>query len=221
VVRLTGEKFSAIEYDGETVKAGASVKLSDLVFGCVEKGLAGAESLAGVPGSIGGAVRMNAGGKFGDIGSIVEAVTVMDSDGKVFDIKKPQLVFDYRKSNIVAKYILNATMKLFAGEPEAILKNVKEIWAFKKNSQPLNTKNSGCIFKNPTGHAMSAGAMIDRAGCKAMAVGKATVSEKHANFIIADGECKSSDLLQLIEQVKQKVLARFDVELELEIKIWP
>jgi UDP-N-acetylmuramate dehydrogenase len=95
---------------------------------------------------------------------------------------------------------------------------VKETWMYKKNNQPLNTKNAGCIFKNPPG--MAAGAMIDRAGLKGRRVGGATVSEKHANFIVAGKDCKSRDVLKLIDIVKDTVRKQFNVELELEIEVW-
>jgi UDP-N-acetylmuramate dehydrogenase len=161
---------------------------------------------------------MNAGGNFGDFGSVVETVTLMDKAGKVFEKSKPELVFDYRKTNITAKFILNARLKLNASDPEQVMRTVKEIWICKKNSQPLNTKNAGCIFKNPGG--ASAGAMIDKAGLKGLRIGGAVVSDKHANFIIAEDGCTSRDVTRLIETVKQRVKEQFDVELELEIEIW-
>jgi UDP-N-acetylmuramate dehydrogenase len=184
----------------------------------VKKGLSGLEALTGIPGSIGGAVKMNAGGHAGDIGAVVETVTLMDSAGNVFEKSKPELVFDYRCTNITANFILNAQMKLTPDDPEQIMRTVKEVWIYKKNNQPLNTRNSGCIFKNPRG--VSAGALIDRAGLKGLRTGAAVVSEKHANFIIAEKGCKSRDVIKLIETVKQKVKEQFDVELELEIEIW-
>jgi UDP-N-acetylmuramate dehydrogenase len=184
----------------------------------VQKGLSGLESLTGIPGSIGGAVRMNAGGNFGDIGALVETVTLMDNTGSVFEKSKPELMFDYRQTNITAKFILNANLKLTAAEPEQILRTLKEIWIYKKNNQPLNTKNCGCIFKNPRG--VSAGALIDRAGLKGLQIGGAIVSEKHANFIIAKKGCQSRDVTRLINAVKERVKERFGVELELEIEIW-
>jgi UDP-N-acetylmuramate dehydrogenase len=109
-------------------------------------------------------------------------------------------------------------MELAEGDSEAILRTVKEIWIYKKNSQPLNTRNAGCVFKNPRG--LSAGAMIDRAGLKGTQVGGAKVSEKHANFIIAEGECTSQDVLNLIETVQRRVQQEFGIELELELEIW-
>ncbi len=98
------------------------------------------------------------------------------------------------------------------------MRTVKEVWIYKKNNQPLSSKNSGCIFKNPRG--VSAGALIDRAGLKGLQIGGAVVSEKHANFIIAQKGCKSSDVLRLIDAIKQRVKEEFDTELELEIESW-
>ena len=218
VIRLESEYFRQIEFEGEEVRAGAGVELSKLVLICVEKGLSGVETLTGIPGSIGGAVKMNAGGNFGDIGAAVESVTLMDIEGNIFEKSKPELIFDYRRTNITARFILGARMKLGGGDPEQIMRTVKEMWIYKKNNQPLNTRNSGCIFKNPIG--ASAGALIDRAGLKGMQIGGAAVSDKHANFIIAGKDCKSRDVMRLIDVIKERVKEKFDVDLELEIEIW-
>jgi len=218
VIKLDSDQFQKVEFDGEEVTAWAGADLSKLVLTCVEKGLSGIEALTGIPGSIGGAVRMNAGGNFGDIGAAVETVTLMDNQGSVFEKSKPELMFDYRRTNITAKFVLNARLQLSAADPEQIMRTVKEMWIYKKNNQPLNTKNSGCIFKNPRG--VSAGALIDRAGLKGLQIGGAVVSEKHANFIIAENKCKSRDVLRLIDVIKERVKEQFDTDLELEIEIW-
>jgi UDP-N-acetylmuramate dehydrogenase len=218
VIKLEAKEFAQTQFDGEELTAWAGAELGALVLTCVRKGLSGVEALTGIPGSIGGAVKMNAGGSFGDIGASVESVTLMDGQGNIFEKSKPELMFDYRRTNITAKFILNAKLKLACAESEQIMRTVKEIWIYKKNSQPLNTKNSGCIFKNPRG--VSAGALIDRAGLKGLQIGGATVSEKHANFIIADKGCKSRDVMRLIDAIKQRVKEKFDIELELEIEIW-
>jgi UDP-N-acetylmuramate dehydrogenase len=161
---------------------------------------------------------MNAGGGFGDIGSAIESVTLMDNKGDIFEKSKPELVFDYRQTNITAKFILSARLNLAAGDKEQIMRAVKEIWIYKKNSQPLNTRNSGCIFKNPRG--VSAGALIDRAGLKGLQIGGAIVNEKHANFIVAKKGCTSRDVMRLIDAVRERVKEQFQIELELEIEIW-
>jgi UDP-N-acetylmuramate dehydrogenase len=218
VIKLDSDEFKQVEFNGENITAWAGAELSRLVLNCVEKGLSGLEALTGIPGSIGGAVKMNAGGNFGDIGASVETVTIMDSQGKIFEKSKPELMFDYRQTNITVPFILSAQMKLNTAPPDQILRTVKEIWMYKKNNQPLNTKNSGCIFKNPRG--VSAGALIDRSGLKGTRIGGAVVSEKHANFFIAEKNCKTKDVLKLIDLVKKKVLEHFDIELELEVEVW-
>ncbi|MDD5063867.1 MAG: UDP-N-acetylmuramate dehydrogenase [Phycisphaerae bacterium] len=218
VIKLETEKFAQTQFNGEQIVAGAGAKLSELVLTCVKKGLSGLEALTGIPGSIGGAVKMNAGGNFGDIGAAIETVTLMDSQGDTFEKSKPELMFDYRSTNITAQFILNATLKLASADPEQIMRTVKEIWIYKKNSQPLNTRNCGCVFKNPRG--VSAGALIDRSGLKGLRIGGAVVSEKHANFILAEDGCKSRDVVRLIDAIKERVNEQFGIELELEIEIW-
>ncbi len=218
VIKLEGEQFGQTEFAGEQVTAWAGAQLSQLVLDCVEKGLSGIEVLTGIPGSVGGAVKMNAGGQFGDIGSAVESVTLLDSQGGLFEKSKPELIFDYRSVNIRAPFVLNAKLKLTEADPERIMRTVKESWIYKKNNQPLNTRNCGCVFKNPPG--ASAGALIDRAGLKGLQVGGAAVSEKHANFIVAGDGCTSRDIMRLISAVQQRVREQVDVELEPEIEIW-
>jgi len=218
VIKLDSEAFREVTFSGEEVVAGAGFQMNKLILDCVNRGLGGLESLTGIPGSVGGAVRMNAGGRAGDISSAVESVTLMNFKGEVFEKVRPELSFDYRKCNITATFILSAKMLLNESDPEQILRVVKEIWIYKKNSQPLNTKNAGCIFKNPSETA--AGALIDRAGLKGLRVGGAVVSDKHANFIVAEKDCKSSDVLQLIEKVQQRVRDNFGVDLELELEVW-
>jgi len=218
VIKLEGETFSEIEYQGENVRAMAGASLSKMVLDCVRKGLGGLEALTGIPGSVGGAVKMNAGGAFGDVGGSVQSVTLMDKDGNIFEKAKPELVFDYRSVNITVRTILAANLVLSESDPEQMLRTTKEIWIYKKNTQPLNTRNAGCIFKNPRG--LSAGALIDRAGLKGMRIGGAAVSEKHANFIVAEEGCKSRDVIDLIESIRGRVKEEFDIDLELELEIW-
>lgn len=218
VIRLDDPAFCQMEFDGDTLVAGAGVHLGKLILDTIRKGLGGLESLGGIPGTIGGAVKMNAGGRFGDIGSVVRSVTVMDKSGTIFEKAKPELVFDYRWVNITAKVILAATLDLTEADPESLLRTYKEVWIYKKNTQPLDTHNAGCVFKNP--RSASAGSLIDRAGLKNTKVGGAAVSDKHANFIVTEKGCTSADVRQLIELIQSKVKEKFDVELETEIEIW-
>ena len=218
VFKLEGPEFAKTSFKGEILTAGAGADIGELARSCVEKGLSGFEAVTGIPGSVGGAVKMNAGGNWGDLGTIVESVTLMDNKGNIFEKSKPELVFDYRSTNITARFILDATMHLTPGDPQQILKAVQEIWIYKKNTQPLNPRNAGCVFKNPRG--VSAGSLIDRAGLKGHKVGGASVSEKHANFIVAEKGCKGSDVLKLINTIQNKVKEEFDINLELELEVW-
>ena len=219
VVRLTDTHFGQITVEGRVVRAGAGAGLSRLLQVCARHGLSGMECLVGIPGSVGGAVKMNAGGRFGDIGSYTQSVRLMDSSGYEFARPREDIYFGYRQTNIMARLILCAEFTLMEDDPEQIARMIKEVWMLKKNSQPLSSRNAGCVFKNP--RALSAGALIDQAGLKGMTVGSAQISERHANFIVVDNGACSSDVLTLIEQVRQKIKERFEVDLELELEIWP
>jgi UDP-N-acetylmuramate dehydrogenase len=219
VFRLDEEFWRRVQYKDNLVEVGAGADLQKLLVRTIRQGLAGIECLAGIPGTVGGGVRMNAGGKFGDIGSIVQSVQVMDTHGNLFLRQKDDLVFEYRTTNIAAPFILSATLELEEDDPERILRKTKEIWMFKRNTQPLNTKNAGCVFKNPRG--LSAGALIDQAGFKGMRVGGAEVSAKHANFIIAHPGCTAEDVLTMIKLIREKVFDRNQIHLESEIQVWP
>jgi UDP-N-acetylmuramate dehydrogenase len=218
VFRLEHDNWRRVTCDGPVVEVGAGADIQRTVLRTVRAGLAGIECLAGIPGTLGGAIKMNAGGKFGDIGAVLTAATLMDASGNVFERTKDDLIFDYRHSNITAPFILAAKMELDEEDPDRIMARTKEIWMYKRNSQPLNTKNAGCIFKNPRG--LSAGALIDQAGLKGMRIGGAEVSAKHANFIIAHAGCRSEDVFKLIKLVSERVYDKNQLHLETEVQIW-
>jgi UDP-N-acetylmuramate dehydrogenase len=219
VFRLDEDYWRRVKFEGATMEVGAGADMQRLLVRTVRQGLAGIECLAGIPGTVGGGVRMNAGGKFGDIGAVITRVQVMDVTGLLFERHKDDLVFDYRSTNISAKFILSATLELEEDDPERIMKKTKEIWMYKRNTQPLNTKNCGCIFKNPRG--LSAGALIDQAGLKGFKVGGAEVSTKHANFIVAHPGCRADDVMRLVKIIREKVFEKNEIHLESEVQIWP
>jgi UDP-N-acetylmuramate dehydrogenase len=219
VFRLDEEHWRRVKYEKTMVEVGAGVDMQKLVLRTVRQGLAGIECLAGIPGTVGGGIRMNAGGKFGDIGAVVRRVQVMDSEGTVFERTRDDLVFDYRSTNIAAPFILGATLELDEDDPELIMRKTKQIWMYKRNSQPLNTKNAGCVFKNPRG--LSAGALIDQAGLKGMRLGGAEISGKHANFIVAHPGCTADDIHRLIRIMQEKVWEKNEIHLETEVQMWP
>lgn len=218
VIKLDQDYWRRAKIDGTSLEVGSGVDIQKLILRTVRAGLAGIETLAGIPGTIGGGIRMNAGGKYGDIGSRVTKVTVMSQDGTVFDRLKEDLLFEYRYANIAAPFILGATLELQQEDPDELMRRTKEIWMFKKNSQPLNTKSAGCMFKNPRG--LSAGALIDQAGLKGFRVGGAEVSGKHANFIVAHPNCSADDVLRIVKIIQEKVSEKFEVNLETEVKMW-
>ncbi len=218
VIHLNRSAFKTMAFDGCQVSAGAGADVQRLIRECAHKGLSGLECLAGIPGTVGGEIRMNAGGAFGDIGSQVLDVTVMDINGQSYTRQRDDLVFEYRHSNITAKLILAATFELIPDDPNRIAEKVKEIWMFKRNSQPLSENNAGCIFKNVNG--TSAGQLIDKTGLKGLCIGGAEVSQRHANFIVAKPGCKAADIQALITQVRRRVQEKFGIILETEVAIW-
>lgn len=218
VIHLTPKHFGEVTFTRETVKVQAGAMMSKLVLRCVREGRSGLEALAGIPGTVGGCVRMNAGGAFGDCGSAVARVTVMDEECNIFERFRSDLAFAYRSTNITSRFILSTEFDVVEDDPHRILRQIKQIWMHKKNSQPLGQANAGCIFKNPRG--ISAGALIDKAGLKGKQVGGAKVSEKHANFIITDATATAFDVLKLVDEIRDRVAKEFGVNLEKEIEVW-
>lgn len=218
VIHLGQGQFTEVAIVEGGIKAAAGFDMGKLVLRCVRDGLSGLECLTGVPGSVGGCVKMNAGGAFGDIGNVVESVTVMTDRGEVFTRHRSDLTFGYRSTNINTKFILGAQFRMVEDDPHRILKQVKQVWIYKKNTQPLGQGSAGCVFKNPRG--LSAGALIDRAGLKGKRVGGATVSDRHANFIVVDKGAKASDVLKLINIIRETVYKKNEVYLETEIEVW-
>ncbi|HUG91013.1 MAG TPA: UDP-N-acetylmuramate dehydrogenase [Planctomycetaceae bacterium] len=218
VVRLAGEAFSKIDVKGTTVRAGSAAPLSNLISHTVKAKLAGLEVLAGIPGTIGGALRGNAGGRSGDIGQFATAVRVLTVRGEEFVRTGDALTFGYRTSSINEPAVLEGTFELQPDDPEEIIRRMRKLWIMKKATQPLSFQSAGCIFKNPRG--LSAGALIEQAGLKGTRIGGAEVSDRHANFIVTHEGVTADDVLRLIDLARSKVAEQFGVDLELEIQIW-
>jgi len=226
VVCLDDPSFAQLKIDGHTVTAGAGYDLFRLVRETAKAGLGGLEVVAGIPASIGGAVRMNAGGAYGEIGSAVKRVQVMSSSGQVYYRDRDDLVFAYRHVNIEAPFILEVEFELTPGEPEDLMNRVKEIFLYKKNSQPMGDATAGCAFKNPqptehNAHPKPAGRLIDECGLKGYRHGSAYVSQVHANFIGVDEGGKAEDVWEVIQHVEQTVREMTGITLEREVVVWP
>ncbi|MEX0712992.1 MAG: UDP-N-acetylmuramate dehydrogenase [Pirellulales bacterium] len=218
VIVISDPSFAEVEIDSGGVRAGAGVKLGHLISATVREGLAGLEALVGIPGTVGGALHGNAGSRGGDIGQWTSRATVMTSSGEVVERGRDELVFAYRQSSLDELVILAAEFQLEQEDPDELTKRMQKQWIVRKASQPLGHQSAGCIFKNPRG--MSAGMLIDQAGLKQTRIGGAEVSDRHANFIVADPGASSQDVLRLIELVRSRVADRLGVDLETEIEIW-
>ena len=208
-----------------TLRAGAGARLPKLIIETVRSGVAGLETLSGIPASVGGAVFMNAGGAFGQIADVVDRVHAVSRLGDELDIPHDQIHFDYRHSGLGWLVITSVDFDLTAlpsDRQERLRRRMKDVMAYKRDTQPLASDSAGCVFKNPEvgGRRVSAGMLIDQAGCKGMGEGGATVSERHANFIVTGEGCRAADVIALMDRVRERVRARLGVELEPEVVVW-
>jgi len=209
--RSLGGSFAVI-----TAEAGA--KLAKLLSFSVEHGLTGLEFTTGIPGTVGGAVCMNAGTAQGEMGDTIDTVMLVAPSGELILRHHDEMGFGYRTANVpVDHVVLEAKVLLRYGDAVKIKARVKQIMAGRKDRQPWGLPNAGSVFKNPMDE--SAGKLIESAGLKGLTVGGAQVSEKHANFIVNKGNARAADVLKLMELIKEKVLDRHQVRLEPEIKI--
>jgi len=218
VIHLGGINFKNVERDGRYVVAGAGVDLPKLIRTVALSGYGGLEALAGIPGTVGGAVMMNAGGKYGDISDTIRSLTTMTFDGTIIKYMREDVGFEYRGCNLSEQIVIEVEFKLNESKIEVVLEKMDEIYNEKQESQPLGTFNAGSIFKNTSQY--KAAELIDKANLKGLKVGGAVVSEKHANFIVNTGSATSTDILELIKIIKEAIKKKYDVSLEEEIHIW-
>lgn len=220
--RLNTVREAARADDAVTVHAQAGVKLPKLITDTVRGGLGGLETLGGVPASVGGAVVMNAGGAFGQIGDRVERVYALTPAGEEVVLDRGAIDFGYRRSGLNDLLITGVDLRLTVGDPARLRAALKDVMAYKSGSQPMADRSAGCVFRNPTvkGARVSAGKLIDEAGCKGWTVRGARVSDVHANFIVVGPGAAAADVQRLIEQVRERVRADSGVELETEVVIW-
>ncbi len=221
ILRLAGEFLqTAFDGDGRRVIAGAAVGLGDLSRECGRRGLAGLEFAEGIPGSVGGAVVMNAGAYDGEMKDVLEAAGVLRPGlDQVDEVAAADLGFRYRGSRLQDEgwTVAWARFLLAPGDPAAIRRRQDEYAARRKSRQPLDLPSAGSVFKRPPGRF--AGPLIQESGCQGLRVGDAQVSEVHAGFIVNLGSATARDVLALIDEVRSRVLARTGVTLEPEIRI--
>jgi UDP-N-acetylmuramate dehydrogenase len=218
VLRLSEPAFTQISVEGKLVRAATGASVSALISHAARHGLAGLETLVGIPGTVGGALRCNAGDRGGDIGQFVRHVEVLDSKGNVVVRDRDELRFGDRASNLDDPVLLAVEFALEPESPDAIVKRMRKAWILRKAAQPLSFQLAGRLFKNPRG--LSAATLIEQAGLVKTKVGGAEISDRDANYVLVRPGATSRDVLRLIDLVRTRVQERFNVELEREITVW-
>jgi UDP-N-acetylmuramate dehydrogenase len=216
VVRLPGS-FGKIAAEGTRVRAGAAALDAAVARAAADAGIGGLEFLRGIPGTIGGALRMNAGCYGREIKDVFVEAKAVDSLGNIVTLNADDMAFVYRKSGVPDDLIfVEAVLEGEAGDPEEIRSRMNALVEQRESTQPVKSKTGGSTFKNPPGH--KAWQLIDEAGCRGLMHGAAQVSEKHCNFLINTGEATAADIEGLGEDVRARVKEKFGIALEWEIK---
>ena len=218
VVLKLGRDFQRVSVMGEQIICGAAVTLGNLIQTTMKQSLKGLSFAIGIPGTVGAAIAINAGANDFDMGSIVSQVTTYNSRCQLTSKSHDEIGFSYRSTTLEKDLIiLEARLQLTAGKQEQIKSEMEINFRKRKESQPLGQPSAGCIFKNPDG--MAAGKLIDMAGCKGWKIGGAMVSEKHANYIVNNGDASAQDIYLLLKKVQKEVKSTSNILLDPEIKI--
>jgi UDP-N-acetylmuramate dehydrogenase len=217
VITLKQGEFLHIKGPPQSLEVGAGVSISMLLGWCRKRGITGLEFMAGIPASIGGAIKQNAGINKRTIADVIKDVSYLDENAEVRTLSREDLNFSYRSLDLKLLAIIKATLKLKESNQEKVKKNIRFFFDLKRQTQPIEEKSAGCIFKNP--YPKSAGILIEEVGLKGKHCGGAYISEKHGNFIINKGGATFSDVLKLIDLVKEKVKFKKNVLLETEVSI--
>ncbi len=217
VIRLGGE-FGKISHQGENLIAGAAALCANVALYSKNAALSGVEFFSGIPGSIGGAVAMNAGCYGTEVADRLVKTTACDLDGNLFTLSAADCRFSYRRNDIAKNLIfIEAEFKLEKSSAEEVAKKIADCTKMREEAQPIRVKTGGSTFKNPAGK--KAWQLIDEAGCRGLKIGGAQISEKHCNFMINCDNASAQDLLDLGAKVKQEVKKKSDIDLEWEIKV--
>lgn len=217
IIKLSGLNF--IKVDGNYITAGAGVALKEVSDVALENSLTGFEFASGIPGSVGGAVFMNAGAYDGEMKNIISSVTVLDKEGNIVTLEKDELEFGYRTSSVKTEgyIVISAQFELQLGDKVKIKNRIDELTQKREEKQPLEYASAGSTFKRPEGYF--AGKLIQDAGLKGFTIGGAAVSQKHSGFVINTGNATAQDVLDVIKHVQDEVKNQFGVELKTEVRI--
>ncbi len=211
-------KLRAIkEETGAVLYAEGGVGMPTLIGHAIRRSLAGLEWAAGIPGTVGGCLVMNAGTRLGEMKDSVKAVRLVNMKGEVVDLPAAAIPFDYRRARLPKGIVVGVWLQLRPGVRPEVEKVVKDYLHYRRDTQPLTMPSAGCVFKNPPND--SAGRLIETAGLKGLRVGDAEVSTKHGNFIVNRGHAKAADVIELIGKVRRVIKQKARVHLNLELKI--
>lgn len=217
VLKLTGE-FEDYNFGEDYVTAGSAVFFPELALEAAQQGFSGLEWAAGVPGSVGGAVAMNAGAYGSRTEEVLETVEIVDYEGNERSVDVDDVEFGYRYCGLCEEgFVVGTRINLSSGEAPQIVDRTKDLLRERRDEQPVGSHSAGCVFKNVNGH--SAGRLIDEAGMKGASRGDVEVSEEHANYFINRGNGTYEDMVALIDEVREAVRNEFDYELETELRI--
>jgi len=221
VVLSLKELKGEVSFDGECVSVSAGYSLPRLCIDVARQGLSGIEGLGGIPGTVGGALWMNAGAYGHEIGTVTETVRVA-RDGLVKEISGNDVQWNYRHTSFKeGELLLGGTLRLVPDDPERIRARMEDAKSRRMATQPHGSRSAGCFFKNPPDAAVGTGKIIDEMGMKGARKGSASVSPVHANFIVTEGEgARAEDALALAEEVRERVKREHGIELEYEIELW-
>lgn len=221
VVLSLSEMKGEVRFDGDRVSVSAGYSLPRLCIDVARQGLSGIEGLGGIPGTVGGALWMNAGAYGHEIGTVTETVRVA-REGKVIEIAGESIQWNYRHTSFEdGELLLGATLRLTPDEPEAIKARMDNAKKQRLATQPHGSRSAGCFFKNPPASTIGTGKMIDEMGMKGQRRGSALVSPVHANFIVTEGEnARAEDALALAEEIRERVRREQGIELEYEVELW-
>jgi UDP-N-acetylmuramate dehydrogenase len=220
VVLSLKELKGELQFDGERVSVPAGYSLPRLCIDVSRHGLSGIEGLGGIPGTVGGALWMNAGAYGHEIGTVTETVRVA-REGKVVEIPGTEVQWNYRHTSFKeGELLLGATLRLTPDDPEKIRARMEDAKSRRMATQPHGSRSAGCFFKNPPAATIGTGKMIDEMGMKGTRKGSAVVSPVHANFIVTEEGAKAEDALALAEEVRERVKREHGIELEYEVELW-
>ncbi len=220
VVRLSSPAFTRIAFGPEEAEVGAGAGFPQLVHEGARRGCASLAGLGGIPGMVGGAIAMNAGGRYGEIGAVVKSLRVLAADGGLVDLPARKVRFGYRSTDLAGGLVLSAVLVPERGSVPEAQERLSGIMAYKKETQPMGDASAGCMFRNPGPGKPAASRLIDEAGLKGRRAGGVVVSERHANFFVNEGGGTAEDVRRLADTAREEVRRRTGIDLELEVQMW-